>query len=109
MDEKLHERVREVIDSVPSGSVATYGDVAAVAGAPSPRLVGRILAEDGHDLPWHRILRADGTPAPHLEEEQLERLRAEGVLADGNRVNMRKYRWAEAVQQQESTEPPSLF
>lgn len=109
MDEKLHERVREVIASVPPGSVATYGDVAAVAGAPSPRLVGRILAEDGHDLPWHRILRADGTPAPHLEEEQLERLRAEGVLADGNRVNMRKHRWAEAVQQQAEAEPPSLF
>nr|WP_042189856.1 MGMT family protein [Kibdelosporangium sp. MJ126-NF4]CEL18928.1 DNA-methyltransferase [Kibdelosporangium sp. MJ126-NF4]CTQ95269.1 DNA-methyltransferase [Kibdelosporangium sp. MJ126-NF4] len=108
MDEKLHERVREVIESVPPGSVASYGDVAAVAGAPSPRLVGRILAEDGHDLPWHRILRADGTPAPHLEEEQLERLRAEGVLADGNRVNMREYRWAEATKQQD-TEPPSLF
>jgi methylated-DNA-protein-cysteine methyltransferase related protein len=108
MDEQLHERIREVIATVPSGSVASYGDIAAIAGAPSPRLVGRILAEDGHDLPWHRILRADGTPAPHLEEEQLERLRAEGVLADGNRVSMRQYRWAAAAQQEEA-EPPGLF
>ncbi|MCE7008391.1 MGMT family protein [Kibdelosporangium philippinense] len=105
MDEQLHERVREVIAGVPKGSVASYGDIAAIAGAPSPRLVGRILAEDGHDLPWHRILRSDGTPAPHLQEEQLELLRAEGVLADGNRVNLREYRWAAT----KSEEEPGLF
>lgn len=93
MDDELHERVREVIASVPAGSVATYGDIASVSGAPSPRLVGRILGEDGHDLPWHRILRADGTPAPHLLGEQLQRLRAEGVIPDGQRVDLRKYRW----------------
>jgi alkylated DNA nucleotide flippase Atl1 len=93
MDEEVHERVREVIAGVPAGTVTTYGDIAAIAGAPSPRLVGRILAEDGHDLPWQRVLRADGTPAPHLRHEQLELLRAEGVLADGERVNLRKYRW----------------
>lgn len=93
MDEQLHERVRELIASVPSGTVATYGDIAALAGAPSPRLVGRILSEDGQDVPWHRILRANGTPAPHLAREQLELLRAEGVLADGEKVNLRTYRW----------------
>jgi alkylated DNA nucleotide flippase Atl1 len=106
MDEQLHEKVRSVIAQIPAGSVATYGDIAELAKAPSPRLVGRILAEDGHDLPWHRVLRADGTPAPHLEEEQLERLRAEGVLADGNRVRMKQYRW-DAVRP--DAEPPSLF
>lgn len=93
MDEELHERVREVIATVPPGKVSTYGDIAAIAGAPSPRLVGRILAEDGADLPWHRILRANGTPAPHLAHRQLELLRAEGVLADGQRVNLRLHRW----------------
>lgn len=93
MDEQLHERVREVIASVPTGKVATYGDIAAVAGAPSPRMIGRILSEDGQDVPWHRVLRANGRPAPHLVREQLARLRAEGVLADGDRVNLREYRW----------------
>lgn len=93
MDEQTHERVRDVVAAVPAGTVATYGDVAAVAGAPSPRLIGRILAEDGQDLPWHRILRANGTPAPHLAREQLSRLRAEGVLAVDGRVPMRTYRW----------------
>ncbi|MGW4483462.1 MGMT family protein [Amycolatopsis sp. NPDC004368] len=93
MDDELHERIRAVINDVPAGSVATYGDIATLSGAPSPRLVGRVLAEDGHDLPWQRILRADGTPAPHLAHEQLARLRAEGVLADGQKVNLREYRW----------------
>lgn len=106
MDEQLHEKVRELIRSVPPGSVVSYGDIAELAKAPSPRLVGRILAEDGHDLPWHRVLRADGTPAPHLQHEQLELLRAEGVLADDNKVNMRTYRW-DAVRP--DTGPPGLF
>lgn len=93
MDEELHERVREIVRTIPPGTVATYGDVAAAAGARTPRLVGRILSEDGHDLPWHRVLRADGTPAPHLAHRQLELLRAEGVLADGQRVSLGRYRW----------------
>jgi methylated-DNA-protein-cysteine methyltransferase-like protein len=93
MDDELHERVREVIAAVPAGKVATYGDIAAASGAPSPRLVGRILAEDGHDLPWHRILRANGTAAPHLQHEQLELLRVEGVLAKNDKIDLRTYRW----------------
>ncbi|HEY0495354.1 MAG TPA: MGMT family protein [Kutzneria sp.] len=93
MDEALHERMREAIKDVPAGRVSTYGDIAAMVGAPSPRMVGALLSEDGHDLPWHRILRANGTPSPHIAAEQLARLRAEGVLADGQRVNLKKYRW----------------
>lgn len=93
MDEQLHERVRATVAAIPPGSVSTYGDVAAAAGASTPRLEGRVLSEDGHDLPWHRVLRADGTPAPHIRREQLERLRAEGVLADRERVDLKRYRW----------------
>lgn len=104
MDEHIHERIREVVAAIPPGSVATYGDVADLAGAPSPRLVGRVLAEDGHDLPWQRVLRANGTPAPHLAREQLARLRAEGVLADGERVDLRRYRWTDTIADQ-----PGLF
>ena len=97
MDEQIHELIRETVRRIPSGRVATYGDIAALAKAPSPRLVGRVLAEDGHDLPWQRVLRADGTPAPHIAREQLELLRGEGVLADGEKVNLRKYRWEAAL------------
>jgi methylated-DNA-protein-cysteine methyltransferase-like protein len=93
MDVEDVERVRGVVAAIPAGSVLAYGDVAARAGLPGrARLVGRILAEDGHDLPWHRVLRANGTPALHLAAEQLGRLRAEGVLTERGRIPMRRYR-----------------
>ncbi|MGW5054228.1 MGMT family protein [Actinokineospora sp. NPDC004072] len=94
MNEELHERIRELVSAIPPGRVSTYGDIAALAGASTPRLVGRVLREDGHDLPWHRVLRATGVPAPHIVRRQLELLRAEGVLADGDRVDLRRYRWS---------------
>jgi len=93
VNEETLEAVRAVVAAIPPGSVLAYGDVAELAGLRSARLVGRILAEDGADLPWHRVLRADGSVAPHLRQEQLARLRGEGVLADGARIDMRRYRW----------------
>lgn len=92
MDEQTVERVREVVAAIPPGRVLAYGDVAARAGLKSARLVGRIMAEDSADLPWHRVLRADGTVAPHIAREQLARLRAEGILAVDGRVPMSRYR-----------------
>lgn len=92
VDEESVERVREVVAAIPPGKVLAYGDVAARAGLTSARLVGRIMAEDSADLPWHRVLRANGTPAPHIAREQLARLRVEGVLADDGRVRMDRYR-----------------
>jgi hypothetical protein len=60
------EAVRAAVRAIPPGETSTYGEVAAASGIPGrARLVGRILAEDGHDLPWHRVLRADGTCAAH--------------------------------------------
>lgn len=90
-DEQV-ERVRAVIVGVPAGQVTTYGDVAAATGLTSPRIVGTILSRDGADLPWHRVVRANGRPAPHKPTEQLARLRAEGVLAVDGRVSMARYR-----------------
>jgi alkylated DNA nucleotide flippase Atl1 len=94
VDTDRAERILDVVAAIPAGRVSTYGDVAARAGAPSPRLVGRVLADLSDDgTPWHRVLRADGRPAHHLAVEQLARLRAEGVLATGDRVDLRTYRW----------------
>jgi methylated-DNA-protein-cysteine methyltransferase-like protein len=93
MDEQTVERVRDVVAAIPPGRVLSYGDVAALAGVRSARLVGRIMAMDSADLPWHRVLRANGTVAPHLAREQLARLRAEGVLAVDGRVSMSHYRY----------------
>lgn len=87
------ERVRELLSEVPPGRVTTYGDLAAAAGLSSPRLVGRILAEDSGDLAWHRVVRADGTPPPHKASEQLARLHAEGIPTHDGRVEMQATRW----------------
>lgn len=86
MDEETLERVRDVVRSIPAGRTLSYGEVAELAGIRSARLVGRILAEDGHDLPWHRVLRADGRSAPHIAAEQAARLRAEGILMVDGRL-----------------------
>jgi methylated-DNA-protein-cysteine methyltransferase related protein len=80
VDDETVERVRAVVLAIAPGQTMSYGEVAARAGLRSARLVGRILAVDGHDLPWHRVLRADGTCAPHIATEQRDRLRAEGVF-----------------------------
>ncbi len=92
MDDETIERVREVVAAIPRGRVLSYGDVAARAGLRSARLVGRIMAEDSSDLPWHRVLRSNGTVAPQIAHEQLERLRADGVLPVDGRIPMPHYR-----------------
>ena len=90
-DEQV-ETVRALVASVPAGAVTTYGDIAVVAGLSSPRIVAWIMRTDSSDLPWHRVIRATGRPAPHLATRQLARLRAEGVLADDGRIALGQYR-----------------
>lgn len=82
----MADRVREVILAIPVGSTLSYGEVAARAGVPNARQVGRLLSEDGQDLPWHRVHRADGSFAPHIADEQLARLRSEGVTVVNGKV-----------------------
>jgi alkylated DNA nucleotide flippase Atl1 len=71
----------------------SYGDIAEFVGCPSARMVGRVLSTDGGGVPWHRVMRSDGTCAEHLRERQLELLRAEGVPLRGTRVDLRQARW----------------
>ncbi|MFT4198009.1 MAG: MGMT family protein [Pseudoxanthomonas sp.] len=84
--------ILEAIRAVPAGQVAGYGEIARRAGLPGrARLVARVLREHGApDLPWHRILRADGRIAfPEGSRgfrEQSQRLRAEGVRVERGRV-----------------------
>ena len=90
-DEQV-ERVRSLVAAIPSGKVATYGDIAAVAGLSSPRIVGWIMRTDSSGLPWHRVITASGRPARHLTTRQLELLRAEGILAVDGRVALGEVR-----------------
>ena len=76
--------------AVPAGFVRTYGDISPGA----PRLAGAILSSN-HDerLPWHRIVRADGSLAKGATQRAL--LEAEGVPFRGERVDMRVARLPE--------------
>ncbi len=72
--ESVETRILDAIRAIPEGFVRTYGDVSPGA----PRRAGRILAgTHAPDLPWWRVVRADGSLA--VGEEQRERLEAEGV------------------------------
>jgi alkylated DNA nucleotide flippase Atl1 len=76
-------RVREI----PSGFVRTYGDVSPGA----PRFAGAVLFEcDDPDLPWWRVVRADGSLAKGDRQRRL--LLAEGVPFCGERVDVRAAR-----------------
>ena len=84
------ERARRVLDrvrAIPPGFVRTYGDVS----PGSPRFAGSVLyACDDPDLPWHRVVRSDGTLAKGARQRR--RLRREGVPFRGERVVMREAR-----------------
>ena len=87
------EAVLDVVERIPPGRVMTYGDVAEYCDSRAPRVVGRVLATDGDTVPWHRVLRADGSLAEHLYTEQRQRLLNEGVRFRGDRVDLAAHRW----------------
>jgi methylated-DNA-protein-cysteine methyltransferase related protein len=79
-------RILERIRAIPRGFVRTYGDIEPLA----PRMTGRVLATTTERMPWHRVVRADGSVAKGTRQLQL--LRREGVPLIGDRVNLRKAR-----------------
>ncbi|MDQ1748717.1 MAG: hypothetical protein QOD07_2980 [Frankiaceae bacterium] len=85
--------VLDAVDKIPRGRVMSYSDVAEYVGAGSGRAVGTVMARFGAEVPWHRVLRNDGTCATHKADRQLALLRAERVPMRGNRVDMAKARW----------------
>lgn len=89
----LAHRILACVAAIPPGHVMTYGDVAEYAGTRSARIVGRVLSNDGGTVPWHRVLRSDGSLAEHLYTEQRQRLLAEGVRFLGDRVDLATFRW----------------
>ena len=88
----LAHDVLEVVRLVPAGCVVAYGDLAELFGT-SPRIIGRIMAtNDAADLPWWRVVRADGGMADHLVDDAVPHWREEGIgFADG-RARIRQHR-----------------
>jgi methylated-DNA-protein-cysteine methyltransferase-like protein len=93
-----------VIRRIPAGWIATYGQVAAMAGLPRrARLVGHVLQhrETDADLPWHRVVNAKGevsysSSRNGSDADQRRLLEQEGVAFDKNgRFNLERFRWRE--------------
>jgi len=93
-----------VIRRIPKGWVATYGQVAAMAGLPRrARLVGQILQhlDPASDVPWHRVVNARGevsyTLSRHGSDALQQRLlETEGIeFDDRNRFDLERFRWPE--------------
>jgi methylated-DNA-protein-cysteine methyltransferase-like protein len=93
----LPERILACVEWIPPGRVMSYGDVAEYVGTRAVRMVGQVLARDGGTVPWHRVMRSDGTCAEHLRDEQLALLAAEGVPLRGQRVDLAAARWDGSV------------
>lgn len=84
--ESRMERIVQRVRAIPAGFVRTYGDIDPRA----PRLVGLVLATIDQDVPWHRVVRSDGTLAVGRRQRKL--LLAEGVPMRGDRVDLRRAR-----------------
>jgi methylated-DNA-protein-cysteine methyltransferase-like protein len=89
MDSSFEDAVVEVVRSIPSGEMLTYGEVATEAGYPgAARAVGNLL-RSVPGLPWWRVIAVSGRLVPGLEVEHTQRLRSEGVRVENGHVVMR--------------------
>jgi methylated-DNA-protein-cysteine methyltransferase-like protein len=96
-----YERIYRVVRRIPRGKVATYGQVASVAGlAGHARQVGYALhaLPDGSSVPWHRVINARGRISPRSEPGydrlQYSLLASEGIEFDeSDRICLSRFRW----------------
>jgi len=100
----LHAQIWKVVQLIPEGKVASYGQVADLAGLPGrARLAGKCLGyvpESGFmnkPVPWYRVLRSSGQIAFPVGSEHFEQQRAllmdEGVIVKGRSVSIKQFGW----------------
>jgi methylated-DNA-protein-cysteine methyltransferase related protein len=101
MVDSSYQRIYAVIRRIPKGRVATYGQIAQMAGLPrQARQVGYALSAlpEGQDVPWHRVINAKGEISfraePHFGDIQRSRLEKEGVVFNGkNQTSLVRFQW----------------
>ena len=104
MASELYELVWTAVKRIPRGRVATYGQIAALAGMPKhARQAGYALAAtpENKKIPWHRVINAQGKISLRLKHwdsgsDDFQRilLEAEGVVFDSDgRVDLKRFRW----------------
>ena len=90
-------RIIEAIKAIPAGRVSSYGNIARLVGLPNgARQTVRVLhsLSEKYDLPWHRVIRSDGSIALDGDgkELQIRLLRSEGVeVSPDGRIDMKRF------------------
>ncbi len=99
-NQSTYERVYLLVQQIPVGKVATYGQIAELASNCTARMVGYAMAgvPAQSDVPWHRVINAQGKISPRGNEGSTIRqhllLAEEGVQFDGNkRVDFKQFGW----------------
>ena len=98
---ELAPMIFQVIAQIPYGRVASYGQIARLAGIPKhSRLVGYVLKHMVADssLPWYRVINSQGKISlSKLNDQgqniQAQLLMAEGILVIGDKVKMKEFQW----------------
>lgn len=92
-----YQRIWQTVQRIPVGMVASYGQIADLAGLPGrSRLVAKALKQSPMPLPWHRVVRSSGQIAfakgSKQADEQRQLLLEEGIRLNGYTVDV-SYRW----------------
>ncbi|MCE7987795.1 MAG: cysteine methyltransferase [Caldilinea sp. CFX5] len=97
----IYQRICLLVQQIPPGRVATYGQIAALVGNCTARMVGYAMSSLGgaSHTPWQRVVNSQGKISPRADSQSTEvqrlRLIEEGILFDTqHRINLRRYRWA---------------
>ena len=96
---RFHAAVYRLVDRIPKGRVATYGQIAALLGYPrAARAVGQAMKQVPAHVPWHRVVNAHGgiSLRANVSSMLTQRLllEQEGVPVRRGRVRLQQYRWA---------------
>lgn len=96
----LKEEIWQIVAAIPPGNVATYGQIARLAGYPNhARYVGTTLKNLPYNsrLPWHRVVNSKGQlsfmPGSLAWLKQKKKLEIEGIVLLGNQLSLKKFQW----------------
>jgi methylated-DNA-protein-cysteine methyltransferase-like protein len=99
-DERLFHKILDIVRQIPEGHVATYGQIAIIAGTQNPRLVGFALAtlKEGTDIPWFRVINSKGEISfPEKSDGfkiQYSLLQNDGIIFDAkNSIDLKQFGW----------------
>ncbi|OTG69246.1 methyltransferase [Acinetobacter sp. ANC 4470] len=99
--DELARQILQVVALIPYGKVASYGQIAKLAGLPKhARLVGYVLKhmDQATEIPWHRVINSQGKISlskldDHGDNIQRLKLLEEGVMVIADKINLKQYQW----------------